>query len=83
MSYGSLRLEEREGYGMWGEPVAAEASLALQQPEACRVFSQGSCPRITGPWQWWVTDCVLCLHTGFLVPAAAALAFHARLWCPR
>ena len=24
----------------------------------------------------------LCLHTGFLVPAAGALAFHARLWGP-
>ena len=24
----------------------------------------------------------LCLHTGFLVAAAAGLAFHARFWCP-
>ena len=24
----------REGYGMWGEPVAAEATMILQQPEA-------------------------------------------------
>ena len=27
-------------------------------------------------------DSDLCLHTGFLVAAAAALAFHARLWGP-
>ena len=40
----------REGYGMQGEPVAAEASVTLQQPEACRVFSQRSCPWIAGPW---------------------------------
>ena len=25
---------EREGYGMWGEPAAAENGLMLQQPEA-------------------------------------------------
>ena len=76
---------------MWGEPVAAEASMTFQQPEACRVFSWGSCPWITGPWQWQaahapgrrVVDSVLCLHTGFLVAAAAALAFHARVWWPR
>ena len=29
----------REGYGMRGEPVVAEASVTLQQPEACHVFS--------------------------------------------
>ena len=28
-------------------------------------------------------DSDLCLHTGFLVAAAATLAFHARSWCPR
>ena len=39
----------REGYGMWGEPVMAEADVTLQQPEAHRVFSRGSCPWITGP----------------------------------
>ena len=27
-------------------------------------------------------DSGLCLHTGFLVAVAAALAFHARLWSP-
>ena len=37
---------------MQGEPTAAEAGGTLQQPEACRVFSQGSCPWIMGPWQW-------------------------------
>ena len=80
----------REGYGMWGEPAAAEASMTLQQPEACHVFSRGSCPWITGPWQWQAAqdprrggvDSDLCLHTGFLLAAAAALAFHAHLWGP-
>ena len=75
---------------MQDEPVAAEAGVTLQQPEACRVFSRGSCPCITGPWQWWAAqaprkggvDSDLCLHTGFLVAAEAALVFHARLWCP-
>ena len=42
----------REGYGMWGEPVVAEAGMSLRQPGECHVFSQGSCPLITGPWQW-------------------------------
>ena len=37
---------------MWGKPVVAEASVTLQQPEVCHVFSWGSCPWITGPWQW-------------------------------
>ena len=64
----------------------AEASVMLQQPEVCHVFSLGSCPWIMGPWQWWAAqapgrggvDSDLCLHTGFLVAAAAAaLAFHA------
>ena len=80
----------RERYGMWGEPAAAEASVTLQQPEVCRVFSRGSSPWITRPWQWRAAqapgrggvDSDLCLHTGFLVAAAAALAFYARLWCP-
>ena len=73
----------------WGEPVVAEASMTLQQPEACHVFCQGSCPWIMGPWQWRAAkdpgrvgvDSDLCLHTGFLVAAAAALVFHARLSC--
>ena len=76
---------------MRGEPVVAEASMTLKQPEARRVFSRGSCPWITGPWQWRAAqapgkggvDSDLCLHTGFLVAAAAALAFHAGLRCPR
>ena len=76
---------------MWGEPVVAEAGLKLHQPEAHRAFSRGSCPWITIPWQWWAVlapgkggvDSDLCLHTGFLVAAAAALASHARLWGPR
>ena len=30
----------REGYGMWGEPVAAEAGVTLHQVEVCHVFSR-------------------------------------------
>ena len=75
---------------MWGEPVAAEASVTLHQPEVHHAFFRGSCPWFLGPWQWRAAqapgrggvDSDLCLHTGFLVAAAAALAFHARLWCP-
>ena len=81
----------REGYGMRGEPVVAEAGMTLQQPEARLVFSRVSCPWIMGPWQWRAApapwrggvDSDLWLHTGFLVAAVAALAFHARIWCPR
>ena len=73
---------------MWGEPAAAEASMTLHQPEVRRAFSQGSCSWITGPWQWLAAQATgrggvesdLCLHTGFLVAAAAALASHALLW---
>ena len=75
---------------MWDEPAAAEAGMTLHPPEACCVFSRESCPWITGPWQWRAAqaperggvDSDLCSHTGFLVAtAAAALAFHAHLWC--
>ena len=76
---------------MRDEPAVAEAGVTLQQPEPRCVFSRGSCPSITGPWQWPAAqdprrggvDSDLCLHTAFLVAAAAALAFHASLWCPR
>ena len=76
---------------MRGEAAAAEAGVTLQQPEARHVFSRGSCPWITGPWQWRAAqspgrggvDSDLCLHTGFLVAAAAALAFHAHPCCLR
>ena len=78
--------------GVWmrGEPAAAEAGRTLHQPEVRRVFSWGSCPWITGPWQWRAAqaperggvDSDLCLHTGFLVAAAAALVSPARLWGP-
>ena len=76
---------------MRGKPAAAEAGMTLQQPEARRAFSRGSCPQIMGAWQWRAAqapgrggvDSDLCLHTGFLVAAAAALVFHARLWGPR
>ena len=74
---------------MQGEPAEAEAGVTLHQTEACHVFSQGSCPWITGPWQWRPAqapgrggvDSDLCSHTGFLVAAAAALVFHDCLWC--
>ena len=73
---------------MRGEPVAAEAGMTLHLPDACRVFPRGSCPWITGPWQWQAAqapgrggvDSDLCFHTGFLVAAVAALASQARLW---
>ena len=73
------------GVRMQGVPAAAEAGVTLQQPEARRVFSRGSCPWITGPWQWRAAQAPrrggvesdLCSHTGFLVVAAAALVSHA------
>ena len=75
---------------MRGKPAAAEASVTLQQPEARCAFSWGSCPWISGPWQWRAAqapgrggvDSDLWSPTGFLVAAAAALASHARLWGP-
>ena len=75
---------------MQGEPAAAEAGMTFHQPEAKHAFSWGSCPWITGPWRWRAAqapgrgglDSDLCLLTGFLVAAAAALASHARLWGP-
>ena len=78
------------GVRIRGEPAAAEASVMLHQPEAQRAFSWGSSPWITGPCQWRAAqahgrgsvDSDLCLLTGFLVAAAAALASHARLWGP-
>ena len=81
----------REGYGMWGEAATAGANMTLQQPEVRRVFSRGSCPWMTGPWQWRAAqapgrggvDSDLCLHTGFLVATEAALVFHTHFWCPR
>ena len=74
---------------MWGEPAVAEAHVTLQQPEAQQVFCRESCPWITGPWQWRAAqapgrggvDSDMCLYTGFLVAAAAALASHAHLLC--
>ena len=73
---------------MQGKPAAAESRVTLHLPEACCVFSRGSCPWITGPRKWWVAQgpsrgCVdsdLCSHTGFLVAPAAALTSHSRLW---
>ena len=76
--------------GTLGEPVAAEACVTLHHPEAHHVFSWGNCLWIMGPWQWRAAqapgvggvDSVVCLHAGFLVAAAAALAFDACLWGP-
>ena len=76
---------------MRGKPATAEASVTLQQPQARRAFSRGSCPWITGPWQWRAAqaprrggvDSDLRLHTGFLVAATAVLASHACLWGTR
>ena len=81
----------REGYRVWGEPAVAEAGVTLHQRETHCVCSRGSCPWITGPWQWRAAqasgrggvDSDLCLHTGFLVMAAAALASNACLCGPR
>ena len=75
---------------MWGKPAAAEAGMTLHQPEAHCAFFRGSCPWITGPWQWQAAqvpgrggvDSDLCLLIGFLVAAAADLASHACLWGP-
>ena len=83
--------EGGEGYGIRGEPAAAKASVTLHQPEVHSVFSRGSCPWIMGPWQWRAAQAPerggvqsdLCLLTGFLVAATAALASHAHLWGPR
>ena len=76
---------------MQGKPAAAEASMTLHQPQGCRAFSWGCCPWIMGPWQWRAAQAPgrggvesdLCLHTGFLVAAVAALASHAHLWGQR
>ena len=44
----------------------------------------GGLYRLLGGRRWVGVYSDLCLHTGFLVAvAAAALAFHARLWGPR
>ena len=75
---------------MQEKPAVAEACMTLQQCEEHHVFSRGSCPWIMGPCQWQAAqapglggvDSDLCLHTSFLVAAAAALVFHAHLWCP-
>ena len=73
---------------MRGQPAAAEAGVTLQQPEARHLFFRGSCPWITGAWQWQAAqapgrggvDSDLCLYTGFLVAAAAASESYARHW---
>ena len=72
---------------MRGNPVAAEASVTLHQPEApCVLPGKLSLDHGTlavaaaqASGRGGV-DSDLCLHTGFLVAAAAALASHACLW---
>ena len=80
------------GVWMWGEPAVAEAGVTLQQPEARRAFSRGSCPRTTGARQRRAAQAPgrggvesdLLSHTGPLVAAAAApMSSPARLWGPR
>ena len=74
-----------------GQACGVRGVVTLQQPEVRSAFSRGSCPRITGPWQWrdapapgrGGVESDLCSHTGFLVAAAAALASPALLWGPR
>ena len=74
-----------------GRACGVRGVVTLHQPEARRAFSRGSCPWIPGAWQWRAAQAPgrggvesdLCSHTGFLVATAAALASHARLWCPR
>ena len=75
--------------GMRGKPAASEASVMLPQPEAHLCVLPGNLSLDHGTlavahctgFQGGV-DSDLCLHTGFLVAAAAALASHACLWCP-
>ena len=58
-----------------GRACGVRGVMTLQQPEACRAFSRGSCPWITGPWQWRAAQAPgrggvesdLCSHTGFSV----------------
>ena len=74
-----------------GRACGGRGVVTLQQPEASPEFSRGSCPWITGPWQWQAAaapgrggvESDLCSHTGFLVAAEAALASPACLWGPR
>ena len=78
----------REGYGcraslQWQRPVWHCTSLrcAVCSPAEFVPGSQdpgsGVLHRLPGH-----VDSDLCLHTGFLVAAAAPLGFHAHLWCP-
>ena len=68
-----------------GRACGGRGVMTLQQREACRAFSRGSCPWITGAWWWRAAqapgrggvESELCSHTGFLVAAAAAPASHA------
>ena len=41
---------------MRGKPPVAEADMMLQQPEAHRMFSRGTCPWIMGLWLWHATQ---------------------------
>ena len=58
LTRGLLLIQARGGrgtvviIGMQVEPAVAEACVTLQQPGVHRAFSRGSCPWITGAWQW-------------------------------
>ena len=67
---------------MWGESAAAEASMMLQYIPGKLSLNPGTLAGADAqaPGRGGV-DSDLCLHTGFLVAAVAALASHARLWC--
>ena len=63
--------------------------MTLQQPEVHCVFSREVVPGCQNPGSGVLhrvpgrsVGSDLCLHTGFLVAAAAALAFHAHLCGP-
>ena len=59
----------------WGMPCVLPGKLSLDHGN----LAVAGC---TGSRGGGGVDSDLCLHTGFLVAAAAVLAFHARLWGP-
>ena len=73
---------------MWGEPAVAEPKVMLQQLRHTECSPEEVVPGSWDPGSGELhrlpggsVDSDLCLHTGFLVVAAAALVFNARLWC--
>ena len=81
--YGSYNWNAGQACGGRGRRDVALACGALCVPPGKLSLDHGT-PAVagcTGSREGGV-DSDLCLHTAFLVAAAAALAFHARLWCP-